>query len=48
MQPGRDYVIVARRDCLTASFKELSAELKTRVESKPKHKRPNDGRARNV
>lgn len=48
MQPGHDYVIVARRDCLTASFKELSAEIKTRVESKPKHKRQNDGRARNL
>ncbi len=48
MQPGHDYVIVARRDCLTASFQELSAELTARVESKPKHKRPNDGRPRNV
>jgi len=33
---------------LKASFKELAAELKTRVETKPKHKRSGDGRPRNV
>src|SRR6478735_12553043 len=44
MQPGHDYVVVARRDVLKASFKELAAELKTRVETKPKHKRSGDGR----
>ena len=48
MQPGHDYVVVARRDVLKASFKELAAELKTRVETKPKHKRSGDGRPRNV
>jgi len=48
MQPGHDYVVVARRDVLKASFKELAAELKARVETKPKHKRSGDGRPRNV
>ena len=48
MQPGHDYVVVARRDVLTASFDELAAELKTRVETRPKHRRPKDERPRNV
>ncbi|CAN7145477.1 ribonuclease P protein component [Rhizobium sp. LjRoot258] len=48
MQPGHDYVVVARRDVLKAPFKELAAELKARVETKPKHKRSGDGRPRNV
>jgi ribonuclease P protein component len=48
MQPGHDYVVVARRDVLKASFTELAAELKARVETKPKHKRSGDGRPRNV
>ena len=48
MQPGHDYVVVARRDVLTASFHELAAELKARVETRPKHRRPKDERPRNV
>ncbi len=48
MQPGHDYVVVARRDVLTASFEELAAELKARVETRPKHRRPKDERPRNV
>ncbi|MBB3299035.1 ribonuclease P protein component [Rhizobium sp. BK226] len=48
MQPGHDYVVVARRDVLQASFKELAAELKSRVETRPKHRRSGDGRPRNV
>lgn len=48
MQPGHDYVVVARRDVLKATFTELAAELKARVETKPKHKRSGDGRPRNV
>ncbi len=36
------------RDVLTASFEELTAELKTRVETRPKHKRSGDGRPRNA
>jgi ribonuclease P protein component len=48
MQPGHDYVVVARRDVLTASFDELAAELKARVETRPKHRRPKDERPRNV
>ena len=48
MQRGHDYVVVARRDVLKASFKELAAELKARVENKPKHRRPREDRSRNV
>ncbi|MBP2442578.1 ribonuclease P protein component [Rhizobium leguminosarum] len=48
MQPGHDYVVVARRDVLKASFKELAAELKFRVETRPKPRRSGDGRPRNV
>jgi ribonuclease P protein component len=48
MQPGHDYVVVARRDVLDASFQELAAELKSRVETRPKHRRSGDGRPRNV
>ena len=48
MEPGHDYVVVARRDVLQAPFEKLAAELKTRVETKPKHKRSGDGRPRNV
>ena len=48
MQPGHDYVVVARRDVLDASFQELAAELKLRVETRPKHRRPKDERPRNV
>jgi ribonuclease P protein component len=48
MQPGHDYVVVARRDVLTASFEELAAELKARIETKPKHRRSQDDRSRNV
>lgn len=48
MQPGHDYVVVARRDVLTAPFADLAAELKARVETRPKHRRSGDGRPRNV
>ncbi|MBO9122498.1 MULTISPECIES: ribonuclease P protein component [unclassified Rhizobium] len=48
MKPGHDYVVVARRDVLQASFHQLAAELTARVETKPKHKRSGDGRPRNV
>jgi len=48
MEAGHDYVVVARRDVLKASFQQLTAELKARVENKPKQKRSNEGRSRNV
>ncbi|MBB3351963.1 ribonuclease P protein component [Rhizobium sp. BK049] len=48
MKPGHDYVVVARRDVLDASFQELAAELKSRVETRPKHRRPGNGRPRNL
>lgn len=35
MQPGHDYVIVARRDALGASFGELANELVARVKGRP-------------
>ena len=38
MQPGHDYVVVARRDVLGASFETLQAGLKERIAARPKHK----------
>ncbi|QLF69243.1 ribonuclease P protein component [Peteryoungia desertarenae] len=35
MQPGHDYVIVARRDVLTAPFAQLVAQLNNRIGSAP-------------
>jgi ribonuclease P protein component len=46
MQPGHDYVVVARRDVLTAPFDALARELATRVEAKPKHRRSHPDRSR--
>ncbi|HUH49640.1 MAG TPA: ribonuclease P protein component [Mycoplana sp.] len=40
MQPGHDYVIVARRDILHASFAELQDRLRERISYRQKHKRP--------
>lgn len=40
MQPGHDYVIVARRDILHASFAELQDRLRERISNRQKHKRP--------
>lgn len=40
MQPGHDYVIVARRDILHASFGELQDRLVERIRNRQKHKRP--------
>ncbi|WP_337267967.1 ribonuclease P protein component [Oryzifoliimicrobium ureilyticus] len=48
MQPGHDYVVVARRDVLSASFEELANELVARVAAKPKQGRSQTDRARNV
>ncbi|TCL72241.1 ribonuclease P protein component [Rhizobium sp. BK251] len=48
MQPGHDYVVVARRDVLTAPFKELADQLSTRIKARPKHTRSKDERPRNV
>ena len=46
MQPGHDYVVVARRDVLTAPFEKLASELVQRIESRPKHRRPETDRSR--
>lgn len=47
MQPGHDYVVVARRDVLTASFASLSAELDGRIANRQRHfpKKPQPSRA---
>ncbi len=43
-QPGHDYVVVAqRRDALTALFEKLASELVSRIETRPKHRRPENG-----
>lgn len=47
MQPGHDYVVVARRDVLAAPFCELASELAARMESGPKHRRSHKDRFRN-
>lgn len=47
MQPGHDYVVVARRDALAAPFCELASELAARMETGPKHKRSHKDRFRN-
>ena len=39
MQPGHDYVIVARRDVLHAPFARLAAQLAERITARPKHVR---------
>ena len=42
MQPGHDYVVVARRDVLTAPFKALQAGLKDRIAPRQKQKQRQD------
>ncbi|MDO1580853.1 ribonuclease P protein component [Rhizobium oryzicola] len=46
MKDGHDYVIVARREVLTASFGNLTAALCERLESRPKQKRSEETRPR--
>jgi ribonuclease P protein component len=46
MKPGHDYVVVARRDVLTAPFDALTKELSARIEAKPKHRRWQPDRSR--
>ncbi len=38
MEPGHDYVVVARRDVLGASFETLKAGLKDRIATRQKQK----------
>ena len=38
MEPGHDYVVVARRDVLSASFQSLQAGLKDRITTRQKQK----------
>ncbi len=39
MQPGHDYVVVARRDVLNAPFQQLAAQLADRIKAKPRNAR---------
>src|SRR5215467_9031466 len=48
MQPGHDYVVVARRDVLTAPFDKLAGELVARVEARPKQRRSHTDRSRKM
>lgn len=48
MQPGHDYVVVARREVLTAPFEKLASELVSRLETRPKHRRSETDRSRKV
>ena len=40
MKDGHDYVIVARREVLTANFADLEAALSQRIESRPRQGNP--------
>lgn len=40
MKPGHDYVIVARRDLLTAPFEQIKISLCDRIENRQNAKRP--------
>lgn len=40
MRPGHDYVLVGRRDCLSASFSRLTSSLKDRIEGRRFAARP--------
>lgn len=44
MKPGHDYVVVARRDVLNASFEDLTRTITDRIAGKQREKRPKDGR----
>jgi ribonuclease P protein component len=48
MQPGHDYVIVARRDVLAAPFNGLKSALKQRIQDKFNVRHPDTSRARKV
>ena len=48
MKPGHDYVIVARRDLLTAPFARIAEQLADRVKNKPKPRRSDSDRPRKV
>lgn len=39
MQPGHDYVVVARRDVLDAPFQQLAAQLADRIKARPRNTR---------
>ncbi|NSZ15507.1 ribonuclease P protein component [Agrobacterium vitis] len=48
MQPGHDYVIVARRDVLAAPFGELQDVLQRRIQEKSNVRRQDTARSRKV
>lgn len=48
MKPGHDYVIVARRDVLSASFEQLADTIRDRIENRSKTERTATARPRKV
>lgn len=46
MRPGHDYVIVARREALSAPFAQLAAQLAERIQARPKPERSEAARSR--
>ncbi|TCV75866.1 ribonuclease P protein component [Neorhizobium sp. R1-B] len=46
MKSGHDYVIVARREVLSAPFADMTAQLIERIENRPKPKRSEETRSR--
>ncbi|MFC5444394.1 ribonuclease P protein component [Rhizobium halophytocola] len=48
MQPGHDYVIVARRDVLRVPFDALAAQLAERIKARPRKERPEAATSRKV
>ncbi|MBB4143424.1 ribonuclease P protein component [Rhizobium rhizoryzae] len=46
MKDGHDYVIVARRELLSAPFADVTKALSERIGSRPKHKRSEETRSR--
>ena len=48
MQPGHDYVVVARREVLHAPFKQLVDQLAQRMENRQKPRRSEETRSRKV
>jgi ribonuclease P protein component len=48
MQPGHDYVIVARREVLSLPFDQLQQQLVERIHARPQSKRPGESRSRKV
>lgn len=48
MEPGHDYVIVARREVLNLPFEQLTDQLVERIQARTEAKRPGESRPRKV